>query len=84
MNLTKEQRHQVYIRALDLLRNCIYMCCCIQTAEIELFDNDNNGHCDEYPEFIKHKPDDSYVWFPRNDLESRIKILTQCIEETTN
>jgi len=97
--LTKEQRNVIYRKALELYKHHIDkganfgMCMMIQDAvEDEYPKLRNDDELDpfttmtQYPEILKHKPEDALAyWFDKyteEGIEKRISIFEQAIEET--
>ena len=88
MELTKEQRHEVYKRALVKFNaGRRYMCDAITDVVQELYD-EWYGYASvvqDFPEFAAMKPKrtyDMWGWFPDYEKAKRIKILTDCINLT--
>lgn len=94
--LTIEQRHAVYINALNVLKafqiefpmEVPYgLCLIIERSTCGLFNQKiwPSYIPDEFPEFGKHKPEEKtarQTWWRFSDYESRIKCLESCIEQT--
>lgn len=85
MELTKEQRHEVYKRALVKFNaGRKYMCDAITDVVHELYSRwyGYESVMYDFPEFAAMKPKmtyDMFGWFPDDEKEKRIKILTDCI-----
>ncbi len=89
MKLSKKQRNVIYKKALKsflLPKSDKYVCCHLQEAI-----NGTLGFVtmdeavDSLPEFAKYKNKtckDWPLWWPNNDIKSRVKALENCIKLT--
>jgi len=84
--LTIKQRNRAYRKALKLIKNDKQIFVCHAIEYQGLFRNRVSP--ENYPEFFKFKPSNSYTligdpWWKSRDKDSRIKALETCIEQTT-
>lgn len=91
---TRQQRHQVYMEALDRIvtNKNSFICDALYSTTKDLFYAGRNPRkfpysetVDAFPEFAKQKPNDleKYdAWWPHKDVATRIKVLEKCIRQT--
>lgn len=87
-NFTKEERYNLYVLALEKIKDgrLCFMCNALTYEST----SEDIVNATNFPELFKHKPDKlpggklTGAWFDiePQDMEKRIKILEQCVEET--
>ena len=93
MELTKEERHQIYKGGLKNMKYYIKkgirvgMCHSVERSmkELGFYTFDYDTMLLSLPELLKYKTErESCYWFPLNEEgnKKRIEVLTKCIEET--
>jgi len=95
MEITKEQRHSIYIAALAFYKNRISegnyfgFCDALESVASKLLGWDNYPdpyiEMEAYPEIFKHRPDNSDgYWFDKygDGVKKRIAIFEEAIELT--
>ena len=90
MSFTSTQRATIYAKAIQELKNGKARFICPILKSIVFEDYDYAWPTDEdiltmFSEFGSQKPKETFddlMWWPKHDLESRIKALTRCIELT--
>ena len=86
---TKKQRHDIYVRALEILKSGALTSDCICYALDAATDDTPEVTCVDgamekfYPEIYKQRPEHGRsFWWPEGDIEPRINALETAIKQT--
>lgn len=97
MKFTKEQRHQIYLKAKEMFKEgyCVGMCMPINDASRDLYNydlcldeddnNENDMDIDLLPEFKAIRPEGvtcNSFWWNNDDRQTRLDNFDKLIEQT--